>query len=344
MEHEEKEEKDKKEETIEDKLKTSEDKVNFSSKIRENPWIVSTLVLGILCLILLLTSFGGLTGSTITGSVISEGDAGQETVSLLSTLFGTEVKLISSQIKDDLYYLTVKIQEKNQIFIVTRDFTFIRPAQNPTWTKISDLIKEENQKASQQKQQSSELQSIPKSDKPKVKLFVMTHCPYGTQAEKGFIPAIKALGDNIDAKIKFVHYFMHQPEETETLLQVCIREEQSDKFLPYLECFLEDGNSERCLDKVEIDKDKMNECVSSKKADEYYKGDSADSKAAGVQGSPTLVIDGQIVSSGRSPAAYLATICSAFNEEPVVCEQELSSATPNPMWGWGEGTATQAQC
>jgi len=28
----------------------------------------------------------------------------------------------------------------------------------------------------------------------------MTHCPYGTQAEKGMIPVIESLGDLIDAK------------------------------------------------------------------------------------------------------------------------------------------------
>ena len=57
---------------------------------------------------------------------------------------------------------------------------------------------------------------VTKSDKPEVKLFIMTHCPYGTQAEKGFIPVMKALGNTIDASIRFVHYFMHEPEETET--------------------------------------------------------------------------------------------------------------------------------
>ena len=40
--------------------------------MRENPWIVSTFVLGLLVVIMLVGSFGGMTGGTI-----SESDAGQ---------------------------------------------------------------------------------------------------------------------------------------------------------------------------------------------------------------------------------------------------------------------------
>jgi len=33
-------------------------------------------------------------------------------------------------------------------------------------------------------------QELPKTAKPKVELFVMSHCPYGTQAEKAMIPVV----------------------------------------------------------------------------------------------------------------------------------------------------------
>ncbi|MCK4552709.1 hypothetical protein KAT80_00710, partial [Candidatus Pacearchaeota archaeon] len=170
------------------------------------------------------------------------------------------------------------------------------------------------------------------------------HCPYGTQAEKGIIPTIKALGDTIDAKIRFVHYFMHEPEETETPRQVCIREEQPSKWYDYLGCFLEDGDSDRCLIEAKIDKAKMNKCISSGKSDEYYAEDSALSEGYGVRGSPSLVINGVMINSGRSPAGYLETICSAFNEKPEECNLELSSASPKPMWGYEEGQDTGGQC
>jgi predicted heme/steroid binding protein len=66
---------------------------------------------------------------------------------------------------------------------------------------------------------------IPKSDKPIVELFVMSYCPYGTQAEKGIIPVYELLGSKIDSSIKFVHYILHGEKETqENYRQICIRE------------------------------------------------------------------------------------------------------------------------
>jgi hypothetical protein len=189
---------------------------------------------------------------------------------------------------------------------------------------------------------------VPKTDKPKVELFIMTHCPYGTQAEKGIIPAVKALGDKVDFTIRFVHYFMHgDKEETETYNQVCIREEQSAKYISYLECFLEDGNSDRCITKVGVDKAKMTGCVSTK-AKEYYAADSKLSESYGVQGSPTLIINGaEAEFYPRSPSNAATAICAAFNNQPTLCSSN-SLSTSGASAGFGYGTAaasgTAASC
>ena len=185
---------------------------------------------------------------------------------------------------------------------------------------------------------------VPRSDKPLVELFVMTHCSYGTQAEKGFIPMMKTLGDSVDVSVKFVHYFLHEPEETETPRQICIREEQESKFIPYLECFLEDGDSDRCLAEVGVNKAEMQACIDSGRSDQYYTTDSALSQGYGVQGSPTLVINGVQSNAGRSASSYLQGVCSAFNNAPEGCDTELSSANPSPGFGYQEGEATTAQC
>ena len=176
----------------------------------------------------------------------------------------------------------------------------------------------------------------------------MTHCPYGTQAEKGILPVYELLGNKIDSNIKFIHYFMHeQPgqEPDETPVQICIREEQSDKYIDYLTCFLEDDDSDRCLTEVKIDKTKLNTCKETK-YDDYYAADSALSQGYGVQGSPTLIINGQQVSSSRSPSAFLATICSAFNTPPEECEEVLSTANPSAGFGYTAqaGGTTNSQC
>lgn len=182
--------------------------------------------------------------------------------------------------------------------------------------------------------------NAPKSDKPKVELFVMTYCPYGLQAEKGILPAFAALGDKIDAKIRFVHYFMHgDKEEQETYNQVCIRDEQAAKYDSYLNCFTIEGDSAKCVAQAGVDGNKLKSCVASK-AKDIYKADSALSNQYGVGGSPTLVINGAQSGAGRDSASYLTGICAAFNNAPAECSKQLSSAAPAA--GFGAGAASGA--
>jgi len=195
-----------------------------------------------------------------------------------------------------------------------------------------------------------------KSDKPIVELFVMSHCPYGTQIEKGILPVARALGDKINFQIKFTDYAMHGEKELkEQLNQYCIQKEQPTKFITYLESFLKDGDSESSLEQSGVDKSKLSNCVAKTDKEfkvlenfnknvgfkgsypgfELYKDDN---KKYGVAGSPTLVINGAQNESGRDSNSLLKSICSAFNNPPKECDSVLSSATPAP----GFGTATQA--
>src|SRR3989338_99354 len=184
--------------------------------------------------------------------------------------------------------------------------------------------------------------NVPKTDKPKVELFVMTHCPYGLQAEKGIIPAFEALGDKIDAKVRFVHYFMHgDNEEQETYNQVCIREEQGAKYNNYLKCFAISGDSATCQTQAGIDEPKLSQCVANQ-AKDYYKDDQNLSNGYGVQGSPTLVINGAQSQAGRDSASYLAGICSAFNNAPAECSKQLSSVSPAAGFGAGVSNSNAA--
>jgi len=300
----------------------------IKKKVRENPWIIATVVLGVIVLVLLIVMLSG----GITGNVISENKAGEKVVDYVNTeiLQGRgRVSLDSVSEMSGLYEVIVDFQGKKIPVYVTKDGEYF--IESPA-LMTGGVIQQPQQPA-----------DVPKSDKPKAELFVMTHCPYGTQAEKGIIPVLELLKNKIDGGIKFVHYFMHAPEETETPIQVCIREEQSDKFLDYLICFLEEGNSDKCLAESKIDKSKLAVCVQTK-ADSYYTADSELSKEYGVGGSPTLVINGQIVSSGRDSASYLSVICSAFNDAPEECNEELSSSNPSPGFGYAEGSDTQAQC
>jgi hypothetical protein len=265
---------------------------------------------------------------------------------------GTTAKLVSSQEKDDLYNIKMDINGQQFDSYVTKDGALLFPS-------VVDL--NEAVEAPSTETQEPTAPDVTKSDKPTVELFVMSYCPYGTQAEKGIIPVAELLGDKIDFSIKFVNYAMHgEKEVTENLLQYCIETEQGDKYLPYLKCFLQAGDSASCQDQVKVDKTKLAACTEAtdKKFSitenlQHPTGTypafliyDSENKEYGVQGSPTLVISGASVSSARSPAAFLTTICNAFNNPPAECEQTLDSANPSPGFGYtpSNTAATTAEC
>jgi protein-disulfide isomerase len=308
---------------------------SLTEKFRENPWMLSTVILGVLVLIFLVGSFGG-TGFAITGGAIGVDNVGSNFIQFAENQV-EGIKVLGVTEENGFYNIEYSSSKGDGIVQVTLDGKFLVTGLIPMNEEVPTASTDSNP---------AESVEVPKSDKPEVELFVMTHCPYGTQAEKGFIPFMESVGNLVDAKIRYVHYFMHDPEETETPRQVCIREEQPTKYLSYLREFLVEGNSDSALIKAKIDVDAMNECISNGNAEKYYDEDSKLSESYGVRGSPTLVVNGAIANSGRDAASYLSAACSAFNNIPSECSSlELSSQAPSPMWGWdASGSATTAQC
>ncbi|MEK7557666.1 MAG: hypothetical protein AAB530_00450 [Patescibacteria group bacterium] len=229
-------------------------------------------------------------------------------------------------------------------------------------------IDEETAKAQKAKAEASQTDKsgektdvkLSKKDKPDVELFVMSHCPYGTQIEKGILPVIEALGNKINFTLKFCDYAMHgQKELNEQMTQYCIQKEDKGKLISYLKCFLNSSDSGACLKSVKLDEAKINSCV--KSADQQYQvtkkfndkkswsNDSFppfdiykdDNAKYGIQGSPSLVVNGAQAQSDRDSASLLTTICSAFNKTPSECNKKLSATAPAPGFGQGEASGSE---
>jgi len=314
---------------------------SLTDKFRENPWVLSTLVLGILALILIVGSFQGITGNVISGTVISGDDAGQAIVDFAKAQ-GASVELVNVEEDGNFYIVTISMEGQNFPLYVTKDGKFFAP----TVTSLAV-----NSNSNPQNTQQNPQTNVPKSDVPIVELFVMSYCPFGTQAEKGLLPVVALLKDKIDFKLRFVHYTLHgDKEDLENNRELCIREEQSQEVLnKYLVCILDSDNPQApadlstCEKEAGVNSAKLQTCLNTK-AEDYFASDSELSKKYGVQGSPTLVINGVQSSAGRSPASYLAGICDAFTNAPAECNEQLSTASPSAGFGYNEGTDTVAQC
>ncbi len=315
---------------------------NIAKIMKSNPWMFATVVLAVLSLVLLIVVVAG-------GSSISEKSAGTKAVGFLNNYVVSDggVTLDSVNKSEGAYVVTVNYDgNKPSVYISLdgryMDFgngmvsveAFVDAQENPTPTPQPTPTE------------------VPKSAKPVVELFVMSYCPYGTQAEKGILPVVALLGDKIDFKLRAVHYVLHGEKETlENNRELCIREEQGQDILnKYLVCILDSDDPYSPKDPAACEKEagvnsaKLKTCMANGKAEEYFAFDSQLSQAYGVQGSPTLIINGVKSNAGRSSQSYLEGICAAFSSSPAECSQTLSSASPSAGFGYNEGTDTVAQC
>lgn len=311
-------------------------------------------------MILILSGCGNDQGNT--EDVLSMDDAKSKVATFINDKLlppdSKEVAIVDN-IKEEngLYSMDVIIADKTINSYMTKDGDKFFP-------QVIDMNEEVDDKADSASKDSTPSSVVSnKTDKPVVDVFVMSHCPYGTQIEKGVLPVVDLLGDKADINIKFCTYAMHQKKELdEQMIQYCIDKEQGDKFWGYLECFLKDADSSaQCVKDNGVDKAKLDACVASTdkefKVTENFNNKEtwngrfpsfniykAENEKFGIAGSPGLVINGEKVQSGRSPSDLLNVICSAFTDKPAECEEKLSSNTPAPGFGGGTGADTNASC
>lgn len=280
--------------------------------------------------------------------LLSPEQAGEKAIGFINENLlpeGMTASLVDIIEESGMYKIQLKIEDEEFPSYVTKDGRLLFPEEGVSLN-------------------SSLTQEAVKSDRPDVKLFVMSYCPYGLQAQKMFLPVYDLLKNEADMGVYFVNYIMHEKEEIdENLRQYCIQKEEKEKYSNYLNCFVKDGNFEECLNEADIDRDKMNSCVS--QTDEMYKitelyNDKSTwlsgyypkfdvqtdlNEKYGISGSPTIVINDQIVTvSQRSPEKFKELVCQAFNTPPAECSQALSEETFSPGFGLDTGSSSEGSC
>jgi len=333
---------------------------------KRQTWQLISLVLFALLITAMFTGgFRDFFGGTSFQKGIGVDKAGEESMAFINDniLQGRSTATLKEITElDSLYQMTIEISGQEFDSYITKDGRYLFPQGIDLEELETEIADEETSPATGSAVQ--ECGDTPTSEKPVVEAFVMSHCPYGTQIEKGLLPVVDLLGDAIDFNVRFVYYAMHgEVEVNEQLNQYCIQRDQKEKLTNYLECFLEDGDSETCLTSTEIDMTKLESCVTETDAEFQIKEKLADQSTwlngrfplfdidkelntkYGVRGSPQLVVNGQAVSAGRDSASLLNAICCGFDEKPAGCDETLSSASPSPGFGMGTtGGSTGGGC
>jgi hypothetical protein len=309
-------------------------KNNFTEKVRENPWMLGTLVLSVLVIALLVLAFsGGLTGNTI-----SINDASKKVLSFYEAAGIQDLTLNSTKEVSGLYQVNLNYKGSVVPVYMTKDGKNIAESLIPT---SSDSNTDTNTQTTE----------VPKSDKPEVELYVFTYCPYGTQMEKATIPVVKLFGDKIDFKIRQIGAMHGDFEKIEAQRQLCIQKNYPSKLLDYILAFDNDATcstgDSACVvtkttsiyTKLGIDASKINSCMTTDGVT-MYDAEVTNANSKGIGGSPTLVINGVETQASRSPEEVKGVICAAFNNVPSECSQKLS--TEQASAGFGSGTSSES--
>lgn len=241
--------------------------------------------------------------------------------------------------ENGVYKVHLKIAENEYDSYVTKNGKVL-------FTSGIDLEKKaETEKGEAQKAMTCE--DIKKTEKPSLEAFVVSQCPYGLQMQRIFNEIVKNIPDlEENLKIRYIGAVegnkitsMHGDEEAqENLRQICIREEQGDKYWKYVDCHMKKGEVESCLTTAGINKAILDTCMSdNSKGLKYAKEDFDLQTKYQISGSPTLVINDTLFEEFdrstnqclwefgcRNAEAAKSLICCGFNQNPESCSQKLT--------------------
>lgn len=204
--------------------------------------------------------------------------------------------------------------------------------------------------------------SAPKSEKPQLKFFVMSFCPYGNQAEEGLGPVYNLLKDKVDWQPRYVIYknYCSQAPDKKTCEKDYCLQKGSDTFcsmhgLGELDedlreiCAFNLGDNQKwwqfvagvnancsaqnvdtCWEKYAQEAGLAVDKIKSCQKDEAFSligRETAEMEKYQAQGSPMVFINDKIYDGGRTPEDYKKAICSAFEKEPQECQTVLSATS-----------------
>ncbi|HVP96783.1 hypothetical protein [Methanoregula sp.] len=187
------------------------------------------------------------------------------------------------------------------------------------------------------------------SARPEVELFVMSLCPYGTQAEAAMAPVVRLLGTTADFHVRYLATVgdatsaapvqsLHGPAEAaEDLRQACIQSHDPSLFWTYLENFdaqcyptgqdstaLVSCGNQTARD-LGIDTGDITTCARGDEGLSLLGADENQSLRENADSSPTLLINGVPYQGARTPDAYRQAICRSYAVAPPACNTTLAA-------------------
>jgi hypothetical protein len=253
-------------------------------------------------------------------------------------LSSTPVSLVKVSEESGLVKVTIKIDTQQFDSYATKDGKLLFPQAFDMSPKKASAAADQNTNSAKNSAQAAA--SVTKTDKPMLEAFVVARCPYGLQMQRAMADAVKNMPSLAqDIKVRYIGSVsgntitsMHgDAEAKENLRQICIREEQPNKYWNYVACQMKAGDTAGCETSTGVDSSKLNACISdtSRGVADAQKDFDLSTKY-NASGSPTLILNGTQISEssygGRSSDGVKSMVCAGFNTKASFCSTVLNTA------------------
>lgn len=300
---------------LEKDIKKEEKQIEKFFNNKANVWMSISLVLLITLVAVIFWPSG------VSGKI-----AGQSIVDLANSQ-GADAELVSVASENGLYKVIISIQGQEMPVYVTKDGKLFT-------TQMMSISSEETSTETEPQTEA------PKSDRPKVELYVWGYCPYGVAAQGPLAEVANLLKTSADFEV-VPYYDGHGAFETQqNQIQSCIQKNAKSSYWKYAAKFVTDvypkcsstrdivcdkDESVKVMESVGINSKDILACVE-KEGAALFEAAATKAQENGVSGSPTLMINGVAINAARNAEAYKAAVCAAFNNAPSECDTALSSS------------------
>ncbi len=167
-----------------------------------------------------------------------------------------------------------------------------------------------------------------------VDLFVMSQCPYGTQAEDELKIAYDKMGDVFKYNINYIADLdsygnfssLHGQNEVEgDIVQLCAKKYDETKYLDMIACQNKDAskipdNWETCAQEAKLENiNKIKECYEGEEGKGLLSENIKLAQAKNVGGSPTYYINNEQYVGNRDAASIMRVVCSKIDNKHKEC-------------------------
>lgn len=288
----------------------------LTDKFRENPWVLSTLILGVVTLVLLIGNFsGGITGGAI--GVAPQNDIQQKVIDFVRSQTGETVTVVSSEMKNGLYEVVVSYQGQNVPIYVTSDGKALVQGV-ATFEELDQIAQQQEGIGSSVVEVSSDDDAVKGNANAKVTIveFSDFECPFcGKFYEETYPLILKNYVDTGKVKIVFRDFpltSIHPNAQKAAEATECAAEqgkfwEMHDKLFENQDSLSVDDLKKYAAD-LKLNTATFNSCLDSGKMTAEVEKDAQEGMSYGVTGTPAFFINGRLVSGAQEFSAFEAII------------------------------------